>query len=186
MSHTVPLRLNALLSVTIVALACLAAAGTFTDLFVVCRPHHDVSIVRVEEFQRVDDRFDDAKLALDLSYDLSSCASWNARAVHAQVTVGYETERRRWNEVTVWDKTATERKEMRRMFAFCWYKNRCGAVIDWPRKYIYNFDASPPELYDLSEDPEEKNNLYEANEAEGKQKHEALMKWVEEESAPYR
>ena len=114
MSHTVPLRLNALLSVTIVALACLAAAGTFTDLFVVCRPHHDVSIVRVEEFQRVDDRFDDAKLALDLSYDLSSCASWNARAVHAQVTIGYETERRRWNEVTGWDKTATERKEMRR------------------------------------------------------------------------
>lgn len=79
-----------------------------------------------------------------------------------------------------------EDEKPRRMFAFCWYKNRCGAVIDWPRKYIYNFDASPPELYDLSEDPEEKNNLYEANEAEGKQKHEALMKWVEEESAPYR
>lgn len=114
MSHTAPLRLNAFLSVVVVGLAALAFAGSLTDLFVTCRPHHDVSLVRVEEFQRLEDRFDDAKLVLDLSYDLSSCATWNARAVHAQVTIGYETEQRAWNEVTVWDKTATERKEMRR------------------------------------------------------------------------
>lgn len=114
MSHTALLRANALFGVTLAWLSWLAIAGSLTDLLVVCQPHHDVSIARVEEFQRVEDRFDDAKLALDLSYDLSPCASWNARAVHAQVTIGYETERRGWNEVTVWDKTATERKEMRR------------------------------------------------------------------------
>jgi lipoteichoic acid synthase len=43
--------------------------------------------------------------------------------------------------------------------ASCWYEDECLASIRGDEKYIYHYDDQPDELFDLSEDPLEKNNL---------------------------
>lgn len=75
---------------------------------------------------------------------------------------------------------APKEDETRRIFSFCWYQNRCGAVIDWPYKYIDNFGISPPEYYDLSKDPLEKHNIHDQHEDAAREKRDALMEWVRE------
>lgn len=49
----------------------------------------------------------------------------------------------------------------RKVYAACWYKNRCLAVLDNQYKYIHNFEDSADELYNIKLDIHEQNNLAE-------------------------
>ncbi|CAL56576.1 Signal peptidase 22kDa subunit [Ostreococcus tauri] len=120
-AHNGWLRANALFSLAVVALSVIAACASFTDRFTQCQPRSSIptlsepkiSIVSHDKIVRRKDGSDELHVTLDIDYDLSHCATWNTRAVHAQVTIGYETERRLSNEATVWDRTATTKQDMR-------------------------------------------------------------------------
>jgi lipoteichoic acid synthase len=49
--------------------------------------------------------------------------------------------------------------EDRTLMAGCFYEHECLASIRDDKKYIYHYGDEPEELFDLSEDPLEKNNL---------------------------
>jgi lipoteichoic acid synthase len=49
--------------------------------------------------------------------------------------------------------------EDRTLMAGCWYANECLASIEGEEKYVYHYGDRPEELFDLSEDPLEKDNL---------------------------
>ena len=46
-----------------------------------------------------------------------------------------------------------------RIYASCWYENRCMAEYAGQTKTIHNFRRGAPEVYDLGADPTEENNL---------------------------
>ena len=118
MSHTALYRLGGVLTLAVPVLVALIVAIALTDsLTAVCAPTstsptlHDphVSIARFDRLRRVGDH-DEALVALDVDFDLSSCATWNAKTVFAHVTLTYETAKRTRNEVTVWDATFAARR----------------------------------------------------------------------------
>ena len=49
----------------------------------------------------------------------------------------------------------------RKLMASCYHERTCLASIDGDQKYIYSYGNRGEEYYDLSEDPEERNNLIE-------------------------
>lgn len=51
--------------------------------------------------------------------------------------------------------------ENRKLYAACWYKNRCLSVMDEHYKYIYNFNDKPNELYAINSDVFEQQNIAE-------------------------
>ncbi|AWV88471.1 phosphoglycerol transferase MdoB-like AlkP superfamily enzyme [Bradymonas sediminis] len=52
-----------------------------------------------------------------------------------------------------------EVEEERPMRINCWYERRCMAQIIGDQKYIHHFDSQPDEYFDLSEDPDERNDI---------------------------
>ena len=48
----------------------------------------------------------------------------------------------------------------RELYYSCWYKKYCLAVRHKNMKYVYNYGRMEPEVYDLSKDPLEKDNLF--------------------------
>ena len=89
MSHTALYRLGGVLTLAVPVLVALIVAIALTDgLTAVCAPTstsptlHDphVSIARFDRLRRVGDH-DEALVALDVDFDLSSCATWNAKTV---------------------------------------------------------------------------------------------------------
>lgn len=49
------------------------------------------------------------------------------------------------------------------IYSSCWYNQTCLARTDNQYKYIYNFDDTTEELYDLAIDPHEQDNIANAN-----------------------
>lgn len=49
--------------------------------------------------------------------------------------------------------------EDRILKASCYYEDRCLAAIEGDKKYIYHFGKEPDEFFDLSRDPDERNNI---------------------------
>jgi len=77
--------------------------------------------------------------------------------------------------------------EDRTLMFSCWYENKCLASLEDDKKYIYNFGNEPDELYDLSKDPLEKNNIVgEMMPEELKKRREALLEWRARADAAYR
>ncbi|QIN85364.1 sulfatase-like hydrolase/transferase (plasmid) [Rubrobacter tropicus] len=76
--------------------------------------------------------------------------------------------------------------EDRAIKASCWYENECVASVKGDEKYVYHYGARPEELYDLSEDPSEKNNVA-ADAPPGylKARREELLRWRAEVEAAY-
>ncbi len=65
----------------------------------------------------------------------------------------------------------------RTLMASCWNAAGCLASIKGTEKYIYHFDDKPEELFDLSKDPAEKNNLAAQNPQEVEKRRQELLEW---------
>jgi arylsulfatase A-like enzyme len=65
----------------------------------------------------------------------------------------------------------------RTLMASCWNAAGCLASIKGTEKYIYHFDDKPEELFDLSKDPTEKNNLAAKNPEEVEKRRQELLEW---------
>ncbi|HZG64044.1 MAG TPA: hypothetical protein VEY13_11130, partial [Rubrobacteraceae bacterium] len=61
----------------------------------------------------------------------------------------------------------------------------CLASIKGTEKYIYHFDDKPEELFDLSKDPAEKNNLAAQNPQEVERRRQELLEWRSEVYSTY-
>lgn len=77
--------------------------------------------------------------------------------------------------------------EDRPLYFSCWSERGCLASLEGDMKYIYHYGDKPEELYDLSKDPEERNNLAkEANPKELERLRNDLLAWRANAEAAYR
>ena len=68
----------------------------------------------------------------------------------------------------------------------CWYQNKCVASLKDGMKYVYHYGGRPEELYDLSEDPLEKENIVgDAPPGYLEARREELLRWRAEVAAAY-
>jgi lipoteichoic acid synthase len=68
----------------------------------------------------------------------------------------------------------------------CWYENGCLASHKGTEKYIYHFDDQPDELFDLSKDPVERQNLIgQLPQEEIEQRRRELLEWRAKVNAKY-
>ncbi len=76
--------------------------------------------------------------------------------------------------------------EDRTLMAGCWYEHECLASIEGEEKYIYHYGDEPEELFDLSEDPLEKNNLASEHQmASLGERRRELLAWAARVEAAY-
>jgi lipoteichoic acid synthase len=70
--------------------------------------------------------------------------------------------------------------------AGCWYERECLASIEGDEKYIYHYGGEAEELFDLSENPLEKNNLAdECPEGVFQERRRELLAWAARVAATY-
>jgi len=70
--------------------------------------------------------------------------------------------------------------EERQLFASCWFKRRCLALREGPIKYIYHYGLRPMEVYDVTNDPFDLENLAFSGPYQSallKEKEEAMLRW---------
>jgi lipoteichoic acid synthase len=76
--------------------------------------------------------------------------------------------------------------EDRTLMAGCFYEHECLVSIEGEEKYIYHYGDEPEELFDLSEDPLEKNNLVgERPERALQERRRELLAWAARVEAAY-
>ncbi len=73
----------------------------------------------------------------------------------------------------------------RTLKASCWNEAGCLASIKGTEKYVYHFDDKPEELFDLSKDPAEKNNLAAGNPKKVEQRRQELLQWRQRVNSSY-
>ena len=79
-----------------------------------------------------------------------------------------------------------ELPEERTLMFSCFHENQCLASIKGTEKYIHHYGNRPDELFDLSKDPVEKNNLIsERSKEEMDKRREDLLKWRSSGNAYY-
>jgi len=68
----------------------------------------------------------------------------------------------------------------------CFHEKACLASIEGSEKYIYHYGNQPDEVFDLSEDPLERENLAgERGQDEMDERREALLEWRSNVNAAY-
>jgi arylsulfatase A-like enzyme len=76
--------------------------------------------------------------------------------------------------------------EDRTLYFSCWFEDQCLASIMGSEKYIYHYGNQPDELFDLSKDPLEQENLAERRpKEEVDQWREDLLRWRSSVDATY-
>ncbi len=95
--------------------------------------------------------------------------------------LGYETEGGDYPGYSLLDPIPTNRTLM----ASCWNPAGCLASIEGTTKYIYHFDDEPEELFDLSKDPDERNNLAAQNPKEVEERRQEVLEWRAEVHSKY-
>jgi lipoteichoic acid synthase len=76
--------------------------------------------------------------------------------------------------------------EGRTLMASCWYEDECLASVTGDEKYVYHYGDKPEELFDLSEDPLERDNLAdERPEGSLDERRRELLRWAAEVEAAY-
>ena len=68
----------------------------------------------------------------------------------------------------------------------CWSAEQCLASLEGTEKYIYHYDNRPDELFDLSEDPLEQENLANERQEEVERRRSELLAWRSRIDAIYR
>ncbi len=68
----------------------------------------------------------------------------------------------------------------------CWAAEQCLASIKGNEKYIYHYDKQPDQLFDLSEDPLEQENLAGERQEEVEERRSELLAWLSRIDALYR
>ena len=75
--------------------------------------------------------------------------------------------------------------EERTLMFGCWNESGCLASLKGTEKYVYHFGDNPDEIFDLSEDPDERRNLAEERPEEAEKRRRELLEWRAEVSSKY-
>jgi lipoteichoic acid synthase len=73
----------------------------------------------------------------------------------------------------------------RTLFFSCWFEDQCLASIEGTEKYIYHYGNRPDELFDLSIDPAERENLADERSEEIDERRQDLLAWRSSVDAAY-
>ena len=69
--------------------------------------------------------------------------------------------------------------------ASCYQENTCLASIKDDEKYVYHYGNRPEEFFELSRDPEERENVADKHAEEVEARREALLAWRLKVDATY-
>ncbi|CAA9449221.1 MAG: Phosphoglycerol transferase [uncultured Rubrobacteraceae bacterium] len=75
--------------------------------------------------------------------------------------------------------------EERTLMFGCWNESGCLASLEETEKYVYHFGDNPDEIFELSEDPDERRNLAEEWPEEAEERRRELLEWRAEVSSRY-
>ncbi len=76
--------------------------------------------------------------------------------------------------------------EDRPLYFSCWAAEQCLASLKGNEKYIYHYGKQPDQLFDLSEDPLERENLADERQEEVEERRKDLLAWRSRIDATYR
>ena len=76
--------------------------------------------------------------------------------------------------------------EDRTLHFSCWGAESCLASLEGTEKYIYYYDNQPDQLFDLSEDPLEQENLASERQEDAEKRRSELLAWRSKVDAVYR
>ncbi len=67
----------------------------------------------------------------------------------------------------------------------CFHEEQCLASLKGSEKYIYHYGNQPDEVFDLSRDPLERENLADERGKEVEERRKALLEWRSSVNAAY-
>ncbi|KAH7441281.1 hypothetical protein KP509_03G032100 [Ceratopteris richardii] len=108
--HTFLYRLNAVLSFALLALAAICIAASMTDMIHKSNPSVDIKVLKFDGLREIYGN-DEARVALNISADLSSIFSWNTKQLFVFVAAEYTTPKNSWNQISLWDSIITAKED---------------------------------------------------------------------------
>ncbi|CAL9076891.1 unnamed protein product [Musa acuminata var. zebrina] len=101
--HSFGYRANAVVTFAVTILAVMCGMASLSDNFNSPSPTADVKVLNINWFQKQPNGNDEVSLTLNISADLSSLFTWNAKQVFVFVAAEYETPQNALNQVSLWD-----------------------------------------------------------------------------------
>jgi len=123
MGHTIWIRANSLFTFSTTALALVAVLASMTDIWHVAEPDAFLRVKSIERFRPVspnmhrkksassinNEQNDEASLNFQLRLDLRPLFSWNTKQIFVSIDAEYETERNKYNTISLWDSIVTQK-----------------------------------------------------------------------------